>query len=189
MYSFLLSLICFFAALAAHSDTVKDFYQIDIIGFTQPIEENEAIDSQREPPLLIENKKSIPLHYSDNNLLPFKLRPLKTSKLKREHYLLNRQQHYQILFHYSWLQPSDNRRSVRIPMTENKGWKIQGNIRVRQIHYYHINTELYFTSPDDVQPSFVFKNKRRIEEDKLYYLDHPQVGLLVKIHKLEDKNP
>ncbi len=179
----LIALICMTAATLLHASEQVDLYQIDIIGFAHEQQASHQQESMQTASLWINNKNNISLQtdYTETTE-PYHLRAASTSTLKREFNVLKQQPDYLVLFHYSWLQPGNNQRAVKLPKVENMGWQVEGSLRIRQSNYFLLDTDLYFTS--DNHQSFVFNQKKRLKDDTLYYLDHPQAGVLVKIHKL-----
>ncbi|KTD16027.1 hypothetical protein E3983_04770 [Legionella israelensis] len=162
----------------------ENHYQVDLIVFIHQSEINHP-SSERllNSPLVFNHNKSISLNPEiHEDITPYHLRPLRTSSLNNEYYVLKRQPQYQILFHYTWLQPANNQRTVKLPAIPHNGWLVKGGLRIRKSNYYLLDTELYFTSPDKAA-SFMLKEKQRLKNNTLYYLDHPLAGMLIKIHK------
>jgi len=86
--------------------------------------------------------------------------------------------------HYTWLQPFENQRTILLPKIEREGWQVEGTLRVRRSNYYLLSTNLIFSSANKEQPAFVFAQTQRLKGGDTYYLDHPQAGMLIKIHQL-----
>jgi hypothetical protein len=104
--------------------------------------------------------------------------------LRDEYYQLSRKSTYQVLGQFTWKQPANNQNKVSLPLTQHNGWQMQGTIRVRQGTYYQLDTELQLSPPYDPQSFFSVNQKQRLNKNVIYYLDHPQIGMLVKIHPL-----
>jgi hypothetical protein len=98
--------------------------------------------------------------------------------------LLSHKSRYQVLGHYSWRQPANNRSTVALPELIHNGWIVQGTLRVRQSNYYLLDTDLHLAPSNNPQSSFTIAQKQRLKGSEVYYLDHPQVGMLIKVHKL-----
>ncbi len=115
---------------------------------------------------------------------PFHRLPTTLSSLKNEYSRLNHQSQYHILCHYSWLQPQNNQKSVSFPVSHYKGWNLEGSVRIRKSNYYLLDTDLNFSNRFEPASSFVFVQKKRLKDDVVYYLDHPQAGMLIKVHQV-----
>lgn len=183
-----LSLLFLWYCFISSSAIAQSFYQVDIIGF-----QHHALEDTEEQftpvNLIINNQKAIALNYANSTEegLAYKMRPLQYSALKRESYILKQKPAYQILFHYSWLQPERNARTVKIPATKIAGLTIEGSFRIRKPSYYLFDSQLYLKS-EGQKSAFLIQQKQRMKEDSLYYLDHPQMGLLVKIHSIKSED-
>ncbi|MFI4918507.1 MAG: CsiV family protein [Legionellales bacterium] len=160
-------------------------YQVDLILFTQPqsAAKNSAIVA--DSPFIPIIKNAISLKPSTKNAHdPYQLLNSSQSGLKNEYYLLNHKPAYQIIGHYSWIQPAKNQSAIALPDINTKGWQVQGTVRVQQSNYYLLDATIQCSAPNNPQSSFTVSQKQRLKEAVVYYLDHPQVGMLVKIHKL-----
>lgn len=132
-----------------------------------------------------EMEHAIQLQNDVNNLLtPYHTLPSSASTLKNEYWALNRKPQYQVLLHYTWLQPGNNQRPIALSHMNNTGWNIEGTLRIRQSNYYLLDTKLLFSAPNNAQSAFVFAQKQRLKPGVVYYLDHPQAGMLIKIHQI-----
>lgn len=156
-----------------------DFYQIDLLVFRQP----DPVTTEL-PHSFIGNvlPSAIPLR-AERGRKAYRLLPISASHLQKEYWILKHQPQYQVLLHYSWLQPLTNRQAIIIPRVSQANWQIEGSVRVERANYYLFAVELLF-SPLTEEAPFTLTQKQRLKEDKLYYLDHPQVGMLVKIHRV-----
>lgn len=182
----LLNSICLFVfsshLFANHSPSL---YQVDLIVFT-PLETTLNTNHTRAKLLLPKDTRdAIPLEHNPKNLgTPFQLLPSSSSQLREEYWALNHKPSYQILFHYTWLQPSNNLRPIVFPAKQTGGWTVEGTFAIKKTNYYQLETDLLFSAPQSPQPPFVFAQKHRLKPEVVYYLDHPQAGMLIKIHPL-----
>lgn len=120
-----------------------------------------------------------------SSISPWHLLPANSSQLSREYWTLNRKAGYEVLAHYTWLQPSNSQGAISLPSTNRNGWNIKGTVRVRQSNYYLLDTHLLFSAPGSQnQNGFLFSQKQRLKPGTVYYLDHPQAGMLIKVHKI-----
>lgn len=160
----------------------KSSYQVDLILFAHPQSAGKSSEQAMMSPLIPMSKDSITLK-SDSNSSYALLKPSQSS-LHDENYLLSRKSHFQVLGNYSWKQPGTNKSNVTLPNTNHNGWLIQGVVRVLQSNYYSFDADIQLSPPNNPQSSFTVKQKQRLKGDIVYFLDHPKIGMLVKIHKL-----
>jgi len=159
-------------------------YQVDMIIFSYP---QSSQGLTEEPSFLIEPDSSQAIHLPDeisHTPIPYHLLPASASKLLNEYRTLSHNPQYQTLAHYSWLQPTHNQRPVSLPLTHQNGWKVEGTVKIRQDRYYWVDTQLLFSKLQDTSLSFLFSQRKRLKEGVMYYLDHPQAGILIEIHKI-----
>lgn len=165
---------------------ISSLYQIDIICFTHAASHaNTMMEQEANPTLASSPHYAIPLQITGNKShTPYHTLPNSLSALQDEYWTLNHKSQYQVLFHYTWLQPSNNQQPIALPAIQAKGWNIEGTIRVRRSNYYLLDTDMLFSDAHNKRNSFVFNQKQRLKPGVVYYLDHPQAGLLIKIHQI-----
>ena len=160
-------------------------YQIDIIVFTHLRSSPHPMKQSLAPLLSPDVTHAIMLPTNTNTALtPYHLLPASASQLRDEYWALNRKPQYQLLFHSSWLQPANNQRPIALPTTSTGGWNVEGTLSIRKSNYYLLETDLLFSAPNSPQTAFLFSQNQRLKPDIVYYLDHPQAGMLIKIHQL-----
>lgn len=161
-------------------------YQVDLIVFSHPQDKTKSIDSIL--PLLPLDPKISPLvNTTKKTKQPYQLLSPSQSGLRDQYYLLNHRSRYTVLGQYSWLQNTKQQRMVALPIIDNKGWLIQGTIQVQQNGYYHFNAELQCSPPSHPEQVFTVSQKQRLNGEEIYYLDHAQIGMIVKIHQINGK--
>lgn len=161
------------------AQNAKASYQIDMIIF---MHEN-AMTSPGELPLL-PNKAAISLKKnSGTGSPPYTLLPAKFSHLQKEYYALRRKPEYRVLMHYSWLQPAGKEQRIQLPENLQDQWKVEGSMAIKQSNYYLLNSKLVFSAVNNAS-QFVFEKNERLNANTIYYLDHPQAGMIIKIHKM-----
>lgn len=168
-----------------YASSEAPLYQVDLIIFTQ--NNNQALDQEHTiPPLVTQSfAQSIPLQSFDGENEAYQTLPSASSQLKKELWALKQNSNYQVIKHYSWLQPEDNKKAIRIPHIQNNGWDVEGMIRVRRRHFYHLDTELFFSQKAPHSVSFVLNERKRLKGNTIYYIDHPQAGLLISVHEIK----
>ncbi len=157
-----------------------EFYQVDLLLFSHqsssPVELSRTVLSSNA-------MSAIPLRIERAGTAPYHLLPAASSQLQQEYWALTHKPPYQVLLHYSWLQPFTNKRSVILPKISRNNWQVEGTIRIRRANYYLLDTELLVSTLDNAT-SFILAQKQRLKGEQIYYLDHPQVGMLIKIHQV-----
>jgi hypothetical protein len=119
---------------------------------------------------------------------------------------------YHILVRKSWIQPGlDSKDAVNIDMNsandpESAGavGSLTGTVKIVLERYLHLYTDLVYHRPDTtaIVPAgdsatpvatpvpvqdFVIKEHRRMRSNELHYIDHPLVGILIKIVPVKTK--
>lgn len=171
--------LCIYSSLvAAKNDSL---YQIDLIVFTHTMlnkdQPNKVLPN-------LSNKQVISLDTHNDGLTPYHLRPFSFSKLQNEYWTLKHQKDYHVLGHYSWLQPTTNQSAVALPHIVQQGWDVQGTVRIQQNNYYALNTKLIFSAQNNPQDVFIFSQKQFLKPNTVYYIDHPQAGMIIEVHQL-----
>ena len=141
------------------------------------------------------------LHLFEQQLIDQSLAPLEEFALSTEVKLINRRSHLRPLKHLSWLQVPAERSSpnplwITAPgNSENE--RITGTFGVTLGRYLHFAIDLrYSTATMGFQPVPItsdsssaipttghirFKQSRRMRSGELHYLDHPKLGVIVRI--------
>jgi hypothetical protein len=166
--SLLLTLLITVTAQAA-----QPLIQVDMILFLHQSEMLTADD-------LVFAKKfhGIPLLSQGSG--PYHLLPRQQSDLAREYYALSKRPEFQIMGQYSWIQPAKTNRPVLLEFNSANGWKINGEMTLHQNQYYLLNGQIEFNLADKAQ--IRMNQRQRLKSNTVYYLDHPQAGMLIKIH-------
>lgn len=164
---------------------VNAAYQVDLIIFTQS---HPTLTSTEHNLLPLElpspNQSTITLKPQDNSSDFYRLLPRRASYLLTADKRLRQQQNYRIIAHYSWRQPLAHPQTIKLPDTEQDQWRVSGTLTIGYNSYYRMNGLLSFYAPGAETPSFAWPIKKRLKKSLIYYIDHPQAGLLVDIHPL-----
>lgn len=173
-----------FSALVQAKEN-SSFYQVDLIIFIHQQASTLPAELSLSATLSSANNHAIPIQTeTSKKLTPYHLLPFYSSQLREEYWALHRKMEYQMLLNYSWLQPLNNQRAITLPKINRHGWQLEGSIRIQRSNYYLLTTELLFSPPQNNQSPFVFAQKQRLKGGDTYYFDHPQAGILIKIHQL-----
>lgn len=168
----------------AYADETQPLYQVDLIVFTQQTRSVKAEEEAILPPLAPDLSRAVALKPSMDTPEPYHILPNARSQLNKEYWALQHHSDYQVLGRVSWLQPQDNQKSIVLPTINQDGWQLEGTVKIRFRNYYTLDTDLLVTLPETAATPFVLTQKQRMEADKVYYLDHPTVGMLIKIHPI-----
>lgn len=163
----------------------SSLYQVDMIVFAHQPRTAPGVDNAPTPLLASNTHYAIPLQNSMNSsMTPYHTLPSSSSGLRNELWALNHKLQYQVLCHYTWLQPASNLQPIALPQTNHGDWNLEGTIQIRQSNYYLLDTALLFSDKSNHQPAFIFAQKQRLKPGVVYYLDHPKAGMLIKVHQI-----
>lgn len=183
MLRFLLSLCLSLFSVFTFAET-RPQVQVDVIIFTHAYTERDQQEHVTQTDTQ-DLQTAIPLRARDSGEYhAYQLISTSHSKLQPLWNRLSREGHYQPLFHYTWIQPTNNQRAVLLPSQSSQGWTVHGTIRVRQSNYYLLDTALEFKALNRAAPTFVLSQKMRLKPGNTYYLDHPQGGMLINVHRV-----
>ncbi len=109
-------------------------------------------------------------------------------QLGPERHTLTRSGAGQPLFHGLWRQPvgsRNNPRKVRITSSEQRDGlpQVEGVVAIGRGRFLHLHLDL-LTRPlqgSSGQPTYRLIAQRRMGSNELHYIDHPKVGVLVRI--------
>ena len=161
-----------------------EYYQVDLIVFTHL----QAVLSPSKQTIAPETpnyhtKNTIPLRLDrSSSMTPYHLLPRASSHLGNEFWALNRKPQYQVLFHYSWLEPKHHKGPLLLSPMHIAGWMVEGTINIEAKHFYLLHSDLFFSAPDSEQAPFRVIQKQALKPGMVYYLDHPQAGMIIRIN-------
>ncbi len=173
------AMICVTSLVQAQKTPI--FFQVDLILFRQ--ENTSSTNPLTKAIILPSTSKAVALQPANGSEAPYRLLPLSYSLLKSQYLNLKHSPNYQIIGRYTWRQPLNSQKSVILPQTNLTGWNIEGLLQVKRSNYHYFQAELSLASPDQ-QITFHLKQKQRLKQDQIYFLDETQAGILIKIHPL-----
>lgn len=117
---------------------------------------------------------------------------------------------YHVLVRKSWIQPGlDSKNAVDMdmnsandPASAGAVGSLTGSVKIVLERYLHLYTDLVYHRPDTTaivpagdsatlpatpMQNFVIKEHRRMRSNELHYIDHPLVGILIKIVPVKTK--
>lgn len=171
-----ISLLCSLTATAMTN------YQVDLILFRHHNAHNEQ--PFNNPPIPASNHNQSLVSEPTKTNKPYHLLAPAKSSLRDEYYQLTHKAQYQVLGHYSWIQPKSNQNGINLPIINQQGWQLRGHLRIRESNYYLFDANLQLSPPDAPQSAFLITQKQRLKGETVYYLDHSQLGIVVKIHRV-----
>jgi hypothetical protein len=156
-------------------------YQVDLILFAQRANSNTPptfTSPMTLTPHAMSLKAAVKGHADNYQLLSQNL-----SSLRSEYYALHKKPQYEILGQYSWKQPTNSRNSVALPPINIHGWHLDGTVSIKKTNYFILKAELSASPPSNPQSYFRVTQNQRLKENTVYYLDHAQIGMLIKVHQ------
>jgi hypothetical protein len=171
--------------LGAHLNYAKStasLYQIDLIVFTH--QHNQFKESSSTPVLNLKNITTKPLRTDSKGKGIYSILPPSASTMRNEYWVLNRKSQYRVIYNYSWIQSLKDQHAVSLPSIEKDGWMVDGTFWIRKNQYFALDAELHFNPVNSNHSAFILSQTKRLKGEVVYYLDHPQAGMLVKIHKI-----
>ncbi len=160
------------------------FYQVDLIVFTYQ-QSSILKELSLTSTLSSKDANTIPLKTEvSKTISPYHLLPPSSSQLREEYWALHRKPQYQVLLHYTWLQPLNNKSAIALPKIQREGWEIEGNLRIQRSNYYLFDSEILISAPGNKENPYVLTQRQRLKGGSIYYFDHPQAGMIIKVHQL-----
>ena len=118
--------------------------------------------------------------------------PPQTHALKTEARRLRSAQGLDVIWHGRWMQPVPNRSAgepLMLPVQSAPGsGRVSGTLQVTLGRYLHFGARLWLDRPPQGEanaPAYMqLKQARTMRSGELHYLDHPKMGILVRIDPL-----
>jgi len=196
-----LSLLVLCIPAWSESEQPKPLYQVEVLLFQTPISES-ATETWPEHPLLPDLSKARQLsNYSPSQAVqPFELLPRNKFLLNQEQWVLTHKLDAKIIAHYAWLQDFASKETIHLyanpelqlssstqpPYNADESWTIDGTLTLSKNNYFNLSANLLTTLSINGKPvNFLFKQKRRLRKEEIHYLDHPLIGMIVKIKEVK----
>ena len=97
-----------------------------------------------------------------------------------------------VVFHGRWQQPvpaRDAPQYIKLPLQRTglltSVGQLQGHVGVTLGRYLHVNTHLWLLPDPNSREYAVLQESRRMRSNELHYVDHPLMGVLIKITPIE----
>lgn len=192
------------AAAPASAQQGTPWYEIELIVFRQP--EPSGLDAELHPvgPPAPQAEQVVSLRQPHSgSILPYSMLSGNELQLGGVYKSLQDSRHYQPLLHIGWRQPGlagTEAASIAIPAdwqpwTNSARPPLHGLVRFQQDRFLHFGVDLrYQVSPvepavdngaeEQLRPTYVHQQSRRLRTGELHYLDHPTLGVVVQVRRL-----
>ncbi len=170
----------------AAADVIPE-YRIEMVVFTQPPIDEEVEERAPERIPAFAERMAWPLRDPDAAGLGYAQLPAQEFVLRTAAARLDVQSGFNVLWHGAWIQPGLNRReaqAVALP-GELGRMGIRGRVRVYRERFLHAEAQI--TQRDDRgELVAVMNDSRRMRSGEQHYLDHPRLGVLVRVDPVDD---
>lgn len=170
-------LLLLLAALCLDAQAQGTIYTLEMVVFEQPADgdsENLAAEAGGAP--------DAPAFLLNSGGHGVTVLPGREGKLVPAVYTLNRRG-ARVLFHLRWRQAIP--RSRHNPWFAIRGKDLEGRIRINRGRYLHLYTDLRLLQGGQ---GIRMREKTRLRSGKLYYVDHPRLGVLFLASRWHDPN-
>ncbi len=205
-------LSCYALTCAAQAADAAPWYDIELILFKQGSSGNESTENWPEDPGSPDWANTVSLHSApaDDPFQPYTLLPKSSWRLNAEYNALQRTRgEMEPLFHQAWRQPVTTRNAEAIylgPTLQHPDGSppapFEGVIKISVNRYLHVDLDLLLRGANELPPpaspellpspnrgSIRFVGKRRMRSGELHYIDHPRMGALILISRIEPPKP
>ncbi len=185
-----LLLLCLALPLrAAPADT---WYQVELMIFASRLpDDGEELWRPAPPPEALDSAIAV------GELGTLRPVPSKAWQLGNLYAAIDRSDLYQALWYQVWRQPGWDRDSA-VPVRVAAGTAgmdgraaLEGTLRLYRGRYLHLQADLRYADPllgpgEGFEPLRVpLRQSRRMRSGELHYLDHPRLGILVRVTPVE----
>ncbi len=161
-------------------------YRVEVVFFTQPSINPEEEEQPRGSSPGLTRAIAWPLRESGQPGLGYEQLDLADYRLTRAARRLEAQPGFQVHWHAAWIQPGLGRlqaQAVALPFAlRSEG--INGWIRVYRERFLHAETQITVTNEEGELVGHM-TTSRRMRSDEQHYLDHPRLGILVRVDPWE----
>ena len=194
-YSFTQLVLAFVILTFSISSHAAQWYHVELIVF----EQLDTVTDEQWPQM--PKLKSARLSPRSSSKI---IKPTRNSTLLNTVSRLNRSESYRVHYHSSWKQPIMRKRSAKFINIHSGNGLIQGKMRLYKSTYLHAALDLWlventtqvnsWSDGGDVSPDSInidaprnphLSESRRIRSKKIYFFDHPKMGVLLKLTPIE----
>ena len=171
---------------AAEGPDGPDHYRVEVVLFTQPPIDQERPERPSPEAKAMGGTMAWPLHRDDQGTLGYRQLPAAEHSLGRAARRISGRAGFDVLWHAAWEQPGvgpAQAQPVALPI-QLRAEGISGFIRVYRQRFLHVEAELRYSEADDRH--WTMSTSRRMRSGQQHYLDHPVLGLLVRVDEVGD---
>lgn len=193
-HSFIQFLLASTLILFSISSYAEQWYHVELIVF----EQLNTITDEQWPEMI----ESTPAELTPLMASEF-IQPSKNETLLTYQSRLNRSPRYRVDYHQAWQQPIMKKRYAKSVEVSSENEMIAGSIRLYKSTYLHAALDLWLkenvsdininswsdVSPEgeiiDIPRNPNLKESRRIRSKKLYFFDHPKLGVILQLTPID----
>lgn len=181
-----------YSSAAAQSETDQPpRYRVEVVVFTQPaLDSGDRAQSRFGPPLPLPGR-AWPLRDNERAGFGYARVDPAQHQLAQTAQRIDAQPGFRVFWHAAWEQPGlpeAEAQAVALPWALRREG-LTGRIQVNLARFLHTQVNLHYKqpSPEDPQAShyWVLNDSLRMRSEEQHYLDHPMLGVIVRIDPLE----
>jgi len=165
-------------------------YTVEVVVFSQPaVDETEGEDQREAPatsPTPLPPGLTWPLRAPDTDQLGYPRLPAADESLARATRRIDDAPGFRVLWHAGWRQPGlaeGESQRVAVPTIESMPG-LDGFIQVYRERFVHARVEL--RQRVDADTHWRLSQARRLRGDDPHYFDHPALGVIIRVERLEE---
>lgn len=177
----LLALVVTAPVSAQDEDDEPQRYRVEVIVIGQPPIGEDYAEAPSEDPPPLPPRFAWPLQDEGDEGLGYTRLPESEQRLNAEARRLRDREGFTVYWHAAWEQPGlerDRAQHVALP-TDLGEAAPRGMLRVYRSRYLHVEAEL--RAPAGDESTWVMSGTRRMRSDEQHYLDHPALGLIIRV--------
>lgn len=162
-------------------------YRVEMVIFTQPSVEKADTATPSHQGALPSRGWAWPLREPNESGFGFIKHPEQTHKLAQAARRIDAQPGFTVHWHAAWEQPGhDENRAQAIALPQSlQALGLSGQVRVYLARFLHAEVDLALATEDE-QVAWILRDSLRMRSATQHYLDHPAMGVLVRIDPIEN---
>lgn len=159
-------------------------YRVEVVLFTQPLVDEQRVERPRAEPSALPGPMAWPLRADDAGVLGYRQLPGGDHVLARAASRIDGRAGFEVLWHAAWEQPGlgpARAQAVALP-ARLRAAGLSGFIRVYRQRFLHVEAELRYAEAEDRH--WAMSASRRMRSNQQHYLDHPVLGVLVRVDEI-----
>lgn len=158
-----------------------DRYRVEVVLFTQPPVDDGRLERPLPEAVPLPERMAWPLRRTNAGMLGYQALPSASHVLARAAARLDARGGFDVLWHAAWEQPGlgpAQAPAVALP-GRLRAEGVTGFVRVYRQRFLHVEAELRYA--ESGERHWAMSASRRMRSDQQHYLDHPRLGLLVRV--------